>query len=46
MSNDGDLDSKGGHWSASQYILKVALSGMADGLDVGCEGKRGIKNDF
>ena len=38
VSNEGDLDSKIGHWSASQYVLKVALSGIADGLDVRCEG--------
>lgn len=46
VSNEGDLDSKGGHWSASQCVLKVALSGIADGLNVRYEGKRGIKNDF
>lgn len=46
MNNESDLDIQGGNWSASQYILKVELSGIADGLDAGCEGKRGIKNDF
>lgn len=46
MNNEGDLDSQGGGWVASQYILKVELPGIADGLDAGSEGKRQIKNNF
>ena len=46
MKHEGNLDSQGGNWTASQYILKVELSGIADRLDAGCEGKRRIKNDF
>lgn len=29
-----------------RYILERELTGLADELDVGDEGKRGIKNDF
>lgn len=28
------------------YILKVEPNGLIEGLDMGYEGKRGLKNDF
>lgn len=37
---NGSGDSKG------DWILRVFGTGYADELDVGCERKRGIKNDF
>lgn len=46
MSSERNLDTEGGSWSASQYLLKAELPRVAAGVDVGCEDKRGMKNDF
>lgn len=33
-------------WLVSGYILKVGKTRLADRLDVGCERKKGVKDDF
>lgn len=51
MRNDGSLDrsnSSGGWetWSGSGYVLKLEPRGFLDLVNVGCEWKRGVKDDF
>ena len=45
MSNDNNLDKRGEWLRPWVLVTGVGARGLAEGLDLWCEGKRGVKED-